>query len=165
MLLDIQICKRLCKSCAEKHVEEEIAMHAELICEGKGGCGKNLGREAFSQRQLDRGKQRLCKNCIATPVGEENQKYAELLCAGRWGCGKTLPRAAFSKTQLDQKQNRLCKKCVTDSKTCGKCGRSLPSRCYVRCKSQTPSYMRYVKRRRCDECLAEFDEELRRTEM
>ena len=70
-------------------------------------------------------------------------------------------KGCFSQTQLDKGDERLCKRCVADVKRCGKCARNMPSTCYTRCTSQTPSYMKILKKRRCDECLAGFDAGLR----
>ena len=125
----------------------------------KKGCGKTLPKDAFSQRQLDRGEEGICKTCAEKWCME--QKNAMRICAGQGGCGHTLPKDAFSQTQLDKGDERLCKRCVADVKRCGKCARNMPSTCYTRCTSQTPSYMKNLKKRRCDECLAGFDAGLR----
>ena len=131
----------------------------ERICAGKKGCGKTLPKDAFSQRQLDRGEERICKTCAEKWCME--QKNAMRICAGQGGCGQSLPKDGFSQTQLDKGDERLCKRCVADVKRCGKCARNMPSTCYTRCTSQTPSYMKNLKKRRCDECLAGFDAGLR----
>ena len=130
--------------CRKVVQRKKRAKYARPICAGQGGCGETLPREAFSQRQLDRGEERICKTCAEKWCME--QKNAMRICAGQGGCGQSLPKDGFSQTQLDKGDERLCKRCVADVKRCGKCARNMPSTCYTRCTSQTPSYMKNLKK-------------------
>ena len=136
--------ERLCRSCAATKQKFECDKYAKLLCTE---CEKSLPRKDFSTKQLKQptGAQRLCSSCTAG---------SSLLTCGH--CHGVWPRSTYAKQQLQHGPQRKC----ADCKQCGKCQRYLASTLYQRCKAETPSYMKSVKKRRCDHCLNEFDAEV-----
>ena len=140
---------RVCSTCIERAKRNKATAEkdawANHRCSVEFGCGKMLPREEFTKKQRHKGPRRFCVACTDGTTLFECGK-----------CHSAVPRKIYASRQLRLGNARQCPNC----KQCGKCQRYLHIGSYMICQKQTPSKMKTLQKRRCDECLKEFDEEL-----
>jgi hypothetical protein len=67
-----------------------------------------------------------------------------------------MPKTAFTPSEWKKKiVGVVCKVCK-EKIQCGKCQRRHEAGSFSRCQSTTPSYMKNIRKRRCNECIDEF---------